>query len=41
MITSAVTMGANAIINVIYMATSVIGGVTELLVHGTAVKLSK
>ena len=34
-------MGADAIINVRYMTTSVIGSAAELLVYGTAVKLSK
>ena len=35
----AVQMGADAIINVRYMTTSVIGSAAELLVYGTAVKL--
>jgi len=34
-------MGADAIINVRYMTTSVVGSAAELLVYGTAVKLSK
>ncbi len=34
-------MGANAIINVRYMTTSVVGSAAELLVYGTAVKLSE
>ena len=34
-------MGADAIINVRYMTTSVIGSAAELLAYGTAVKLSK
>jgi len=34
-------MGADAIINVLYMTTSVVGSVAELLVYGTAVKLSE
>jgi uncharacterized protein YbjQ (UPF0145 family) len=34
-------MGADAIINVRYMTTSVIGSAAELLVYGTAVKLGK
>ncbi len=34
-------MGADAIINVRYMTTSVIGSAAELLVYGTAVKLSE
>ena len=34
------TMGADAIINVRYMTTSVVGSAAELLVYGTAVKLS-
>ncbi len=41
MITSAVKMGADAIINVRYMTTSVVGSAAELLVYGTAVKLSE
>ena len=35
----AVEMGANAVINVRYMTTSVVGSAAELLVYGTAVKL--
>ena len=34
-------MVADAIINVRYMTTSVVGGAAELLVYGTAVKLSE
>jgi len=41
MIASAVEMGADAIINVRYMTTSVVGSAAELLVYGTAVKLSE
>ena len=41
MIASAVKMGADAIINVRYMTTSVVGSAAELLVYGTAVKLSQ
>jgi len=37
----AAEMGADAIINVRYMTTSVIGSAAELLAYGTAVKLSK
>ncbi len=37
----AVEMGANAVINVRYMTTSVVGSAAELLVYGTAVKLSQ
>ncbi|MBN1256920.1 MAG: YbjQ family protein [Planctomycetes bacterium] len=40
MMTSAEDMGADAIINVRYMTTSIIGSASELLVYGTAVKLS-
>ena len=40
MISQASEMGANAIINVRYMTTSVIGSAAELLAYGTAVKLS-
>jgi uncharacterized protein YbjQ (UPF0145 family) len=40
MTAKAVEMGADAIINVRYMTTSVIGSAAELLVYGTAVKLS-
>ena len=36
----ATEMGADAVINVRYMTTSVIGSAAELLVYGTAVKLS-
>jgi uncharacterized protein YbjQ (UPF0145 family) len=41
MITQAAEMGADAIINVRYMTTSVIGSAAELLVYGTAVRLSE
>jgi uncharacterized protein YbjQ (UPF0145 family) len=41
MIASAVKMGADAIINVRYMTTSVVGTAAELLVYGTAVKLGE
>lgn len=34
-------MGADAVINVRYMTTSVVGSAAELLVYGTAVKLGK
>ena len=37
---SAEEIGADAVINVRYMTTSVIGSAAELLVYGTAVKLS-
>ena len=37
----AANMGADAIINVRYMTTSVVGSAAELLVYGTAVKLSE
>ena len=40
MTAQAVQMGADAVINVRYMTTSVIGSAAELLVYGTAVKLS-
>ena len=39
MVVEASEMGADAIINVRYMTTSVIGTASELLVYGTAVKL--
>jgi uncharacterized protein YbjQ (UPF0145 family) len=39
MTTKAAEIGADAIINVRYMTTSVIGSAAELLVYGTAVKL--
>ena len=39
MTSTAEKMGADAIINVRYMTTSVIGSAAELLVYGTAVKL--
>jgi len=41
MITQAAEMGADAIINVRYMTTSVIGSAAELLVYGTATRLSE
>jgi uncharacterized protein YbjQ (UPF0145 family) len=41
MTTRAVEMGANAVINVRYMTTSVVGSAAELLVYGTAIKLNK
>ena len=40
MIAQAGQMGADAIINVRYMTTSVVGSAAELLAYGTAVKLS-
>ena len=40
MIAQAAKMGADAIINIRYMTTSVVGTAAELLVYGTAVKLS-
>jgi uncharacterized protein YbjQ (UPF0145 family) len=40
MVAAAVQMQADAIINVRYMTTSVVGSAAELLVYGTAVKLS-
>jgi uncharacterized protein YbjQ (UPF0145 family) len=41
MVLQAAEMGADAIINVRYMTTSVVGSAAELLVYGTAVKLSE
>jgi uncharacterized protein YbjQ (UPF0145 family) len=41
MIAEAARMGADAIINVRYMTTSVVGSAAELLVYGTAVKLTE
>ncbi|MHC4112956.1 MAG: YbjQ family protein [Planctomycetota bacterium] len=41
MMAQATEMGADAIINVRYMTTSVVGSAAELLVYGTAVKLSE
>jgi uncharacterized protein YbjQ (UPF0145 family) len=41
MMAEAAKMGADAIINVRYMTTSVVGSAAELLVYGTAVKLGK
>jgi len=41
MIAQAAEMGADAIVNVRYMTTSVIGSAAELLVYGTAVKLGE
>ena len=40
MAAKAAEMGADAVINVRYMTTSVVGSAAELLVYGTAVKLS-
>jgi uncharacterized protein YbjQ (UPF0145 family) len=40
MIDQAAELGADAVINVRYMTTSVVGSAAELLVYGTAVKLS-
>jgi len=40
MVAHAAELGADAVINVRYMTTSVIGTAAELLVYGTAVKLS-
>ena len=40
MTATAAEMGADAVINVRYMTTSVMGSAAELLVYGTAVKLS-
>ncbi|UCG11849.1 MAG: YbjQ family protein [Deltaproteobacteria bacterium] len=41
MVAQAAEMEADAIINVRYMTTSVVGSAAELLVYGTAVKLSE
>ncbi len=41
MVAQAAEKGADAIINVRYMTTSVVGSAAELLAYGTAVKLSK
>ena len=41
MVAKAEEMGANAIINVRYMTTAVVGSAAELLAYGTAVKLSE
>jgi uncharacterized protein YbjQ (UPF0145 family) len=40
MVAQAAELGADAIINVRYMTTSVVGSAAELLAYGTAVKLS-
>jgi uncharacterized protein YbjQ (UPF0145 family) len=40
MTAKAAEMGADAVINVRYMTTSVVGTAAELLVYGTAVRLS-
>ena len=40
MVNQALAMGADAVVNVRYMTTSVVGSAAELLVYGTAVKLS-
>jgi len=41
MTVQAAQLGADAVINIRYMTTSVVGSAAELLVYGTAVKLSK
>ncbi len=41
MIAQAAKMGADAVINARYMTTSVVGSAAELLVYGTAVKLTQ
>ena len=41
MVDQAADMGADAVINVRYMTTSVVGSAAELLVYGTAVKLGQ
>jgi uncharacterized protein YbjQ (UPF0145 family) len=41
MITQAAEMGADAIINIRYMTTSVVGSAAELFAYGTAVKLGE
>ena len=41
MVAQAAEMGADAIINVRYMTTSVVGSAAELFAYGTAVKLSE
>ena len=41
MVAEAARMGADAIINVRYMTTSVVGSAAELLAYGTAVKLGE
>ena len=41
MVAKAKEMGADAVINVRYMTTSVVGSAAELLAYGTAVKLSE
>ena len=41
MVAQAKEMGADAIINVRYMTTSVVGSAAELMAYGTAVKLSE
>ena len=41
MTAQAAEMGADAVINVRYMTTSVVGSAAELLAYGTAVKLSE
>jgi uncharacterized protein YbjQ (UPF0145 family) len=41
MVARAADLGADAVINIRYMTTSVVGSAAELLVYGTAVKLGK
>ena len=40
MIANAAEIGADAVINMRYTTTSVVGSAAELLVYGTAVKIS-
>ena len=41
MMAEAAEMGADAVVNVRYMTTSVVGSAAELLAYGTAVKLAE
>ena len=41
MVAEAAAMGADAIVNVRYMTTSVVGTAAELFAYGTAVRLSE
>ena len=41
MVKQAVDLGADAVVNIRYMTTSVVGSAAELLVYGTAVKISE
>ncbi|RMD67365.1 YbjQ family protein [Candidatus Pacearchaeota archaeon] len=41
MVNEAIELGADAVVNVRFMTSTVIGGAAEILAYGTAVKLAK